>query len=132
MVARGRVMPEDAKDILVTYHGERCKVVLGPPHSVEQRNGTRISSGMPSIDLVDPETGEGRCGLTVEIPRARLRPGQVLVGGRAEGLRALTEGGVVRHTGRYYRSKEFDTTFAVCDLLIGPHRARSSDSSHSP
>lgn len=44
----------------------------------------------------------------------------MLVGGGDEGLRALTEAGVVRFTGAYYHSKEFDATFAVCDLLVGP------------
>jgi hypothetical protein len=76
-------------------------VVLGPPCFVVQRNGALIGSGMPSINLADPNTGELRIGLTMEILVAPLRPGQVLVGGKAEGLRALTEAGVVRHTGEY-------------------------------
>jgi hypothetical protein len=33
---------------------------------------------------------------------------------------------VVRFTGQYYRSKRFDATFAVCDLLVGPCRRRIS------
>jgi hypothetical protein len=48
------------------------------------------------------------------------------MGGGEEGLRVLTEAGVVRFTGMYYRSKRFGTTFAVCDLLGGPCRRRTS------
>jgi hypothetical protein len=55
-----------------------------------------------------------------------VRPGQVLVGGEEEGLRVLREAGVVRFTGRHYRSKGFAATFAVCDLLVGPSRRRTS------
>ena len=117
-----RAMSKAEKDTLVRYRGEEYKVVLGPPCFVEQRNGALMGSGMPTISLADPGTDSLRYGLTVEIPEAPLKPGQVLVGGRAEGLRALIEGGVVRHTGDYYRSKRFDATFAVCDLLIGPHQ----------
>jgi len=105
--------------IRVHYHCQEYQVVLGPPYFVEQDNGALLGSGMPTINLADPHTGELRIGLTVEIPEAPLKPGQVLVAGKAEGLRALTEAGVVRFTGNYYRSEEFATTFAVCDLLIG-------------
>lgn len=102
-----------------TYHGKEYLVVLGPAYYVEQHNGALLGSGMPTINLADPSTGELCVGLTVEIPEAPLKPGQVLVGGKAEGLRALTEAGAVRFTGRYYRSEEYAATFAVCDLLIG-------------
>jgi hypothetical protein len=81
---------------------------------------------MPTINLAAPNTGELRIGLTVEIPEAPLKPGQVLVCGKAEGLRALTEAGVVRFTGQYYRSNEFAATLAVCDLLIAPSCERSA------
>src|SRR4051794_2583972 len=90
---------------LVHYRGKLCHVVLGPPHLVEQANGALLGSGLPSINMADPRTGELLYGLTVEIPEAPLKPGQVLVCGKAEGLRALTEAGVVRHTGDYYRSR---------------------------
>jgi hypothetical protein len=93
---------------------------------VEQHNGALMGSGLPTINLADANTGELRIGLTVEIPEAPLKPGQVLVCGKEEGLRALTEGGIVRHTGEYYRSRKFDATFAVCDFLVGPHRRRES------
>jgi hypothetical protein len=116
-------MGKNSKDILVRYRGSDYQVVLGPPCYVEQKNGALMESGMPMIILADPETKEYCVGLTVEIPEAPLKAGQVLVGGREAGLQALTEAGVVRHTGDYYRSKEFDATFAVCDLLIGPLRA---------
>jgi hypothetical protein len=69
---------------------------------------------MPSIDLV----GDDGFGLSVEIPQAPLKLGQVLIGGFEEGLRALTEAGIVRHTGEYYKSKEYDATFPICDLLV--------------
>lgn len=119
---RGRVQvcgcePEDVR---VRYHGREYRVVLGPPYFVEQRNGALMGSGMPTVNLADPETGEPCHGLTVEVPGAPLRPGRVLVGGGVEGLRVLTEAGVVRFTGRYFRSGRHDATFAVCDLLAGP------------
>jgi hypothetical protein len=109
-------------DVQVKYHGEEYRVVLGPPCFVMQTNGALMSSGMPMVNLADPKTGELRRGLTVEIPEAPVSSGQVLVCGKAEGLQALTEAGVVRFTGEYYRTKEFDATFAVCDLLIAPAR----------
>lgn len=111
------------RDVRVRYHGKEYRVVLGPPYFVEQRNGALMGSGMPTVNLADPETGELCHGLTFEVPEAPLKPGQVLVGGREEGLRALTAAGVVRFTGEYYRSVVFDATFAVCDLLVGafPH-----------
>ncbi len=111
---------KNLEDVLVTYYGKEYRVVLGPPCFVEQRNGALMGSGMPTVNLADPETGELCHGLTFEAPEAPLRPGQVLVGGREEGLRALTEAGVVRFTGEYYRSVVFNATFAVCDLLVGP------------
>jgi hypothetical protein len=113
-------------DVRVKYHGTEYKVVLGPPVLVEQRNGALMGTGMPTIDLADPVTGERRVGLTVDIPQAPLKPNQVLVGGREEGLRALTEAGVVRHTGEYYRSREFGATFAVCDFLGMPERQKTT------
>jgi hypothetical protein len=105
-------------DVRVRYHGEEYRVVLGPPYFVEQANGALMGSGMPTIELADAETGELRHGLTVEIFEAPLKPGQVLVGGRDEGLGALTEAGVVRFTGRYYCSGKFNATFAICELLL--------------
>src|SRR5262245_19657220 len=99
------------------YHGTEYRIVLGPPTFVEQRNGALLGSGMPTINLADPESGELRVGLTVEIPEAPLKPNQVLVAGRQEGLRTLTEAGVVRHTGLYYQSQEYGASFAVCDFL---------------
>jgi len=119
-------MRRKRNDVRVQYHGVEFKVVLGPPYFVEQPNGALMGSGMPTINLADPNTGELRRGLTVEIPEAPLKPGQVLVGGKAEGLRALTEAGVVRLTGNYYRSEKFMATFAVCDLLIDPPCERNS------
>ncbi len=116
---------EDARELLTRYKGKVYRVVFGPPCFVEQRNGALLGTGMPSIELADPETGVPLHGLTFDIPEAPLRPGQVLVGGREEGLQALTEAGVVRFTGAYYRSKRFLATFAVCDLLVGPFRRRT-------
>jgi hypothetical protein len=122
---KGDTSGESFEGVLVRYDGKEYRVVLGPPCFVEQRNGALMGTGMPSIRLVDPDTGSPCYGLTFEIPEAPVRPGQVLVGGREEGLRALTEAGVVRFTGRYYRSKRFVATFAVCDLLVGPCRRRT-------
>ena len=116
---------EDFQGVLVRYEGKEYRVVLGPPHFTEQRNGALMGTGMPSIELVEPDTGCPCYGLTFDIPQAPVRPGQVLVGGREEGLRVLTEAGVVRFTGEYYHSKRFDATFAVCDLLVGPCRRRT-------
>jgi hypothetical protein len=113
-------------DVRTTYHGKEYRVVLGPPTFVEQRNGALMGSGMPTINIADPETGELRSGLTVEILEAPLKPNQVLVSGREEGLRALVEAGVVRHTGEYYRSREFNATFAVCDFLGLPERQKTT------
>src|SRR5262249_16554977 len=113
-------------DIRVTYRGKEYRVVLGPPAFVEQRNGALLGSGNSTINLADPETGELRVGLTVEIPEAPLRPNQVLVCGMEEGLRALTAAGVVRHTGEYYRSREYNATFAVCDFLGLPERQKAT------
>ncbi len=113
-------------DVRVIYRGREYRVVLGPPIFVEQRNGALMGTGMPTINLADPETGELRFGLTVDVPEAPLRPNQVLVGGREEGLRALTAAGVVRHTGEYYRSREYGATFAVCDFLGLPERQKMS------
>jgi len=113
-------------DIRVKYHGEEYRVALGPPIFVEQRNGALISTGMPTINLADPHSGELRIGLTFDIPQAPLNPGLVLVGGREEGLRALTEAGVVKHTGEYYRSRDHGATFAVCDFLGLPERQKTT------
>ena len=104
-------------DVRVIYDGHECRVVLGPPVHVELHSGALWCNEMPSIDLVEVKSGKSR-GLTVDIPAAQLKPGQVLVCGNAEGLRALTEAGVVRHTGEYFQSKKYDATFAVCDLLL--------------
>jgi hypothetical protein len=109
-------------DMLVKYHGEEYRVVLGPPILIEQRNGALMGTGMPTINLADPKTGELRIGLTVDIPEAPLKPNQVLVCGREEGLRALAAAGVVRHTGEYYCSREYGATFAVCDFIGLPER----------
>ena len=117
---------ESFEGVLVRYEGKEYRVVLGPPCYVEQRNGALMGTGMPSIELVEPDTGRPCYGLTFDIPQAPVRPGQVLVGGGEEGLRALTEGGVVRFTGTYYRSKKSLATFAVCVLLVGPFRRRTS------
>jgi hypothetical protein len=117
-------MHKKLTDVRVYYHDELCQVVLGPPCFVEQANGALLGSGLPSISLADPATGALLYGLTVEIPEAPLQPGQVLVGGRAEGLRALTEAGVVRHTGDYYRSTKYGAAFAVCDLLVRHNNER--------
>jgi hypothetical protein len=72
---------------------------------------------MPSTDLIDVKTGQGD-GLTTDNPAAQRKPGQVLVCGGAEGLRALTAIGIVRQTGEYFYSKKCNATFAVCDLLL--------------
>lgn len=116
--------------VWVRYRGEDYKLVLGPPCFVEQRNGALMGTGMPTVNLADPSTGELCIGLTVDIPEAPLKSGQVLVGGRAEGLRALTEAGVVRHTGEFYRSPKFDATFAVCELLIDEAAPRPTTLQH--
>ena len=116
----------DHRRVLTRYDGQVYRVVFGPPSFVEQRNGALLGSGMPSIGLADPETGVQRHGLTIEIPEAPLRPGQVLVGGGEDGLRALSDAGVVRFTGTEFHSKRFLATFAVCDLLVGPFRRRPS------
>ncbi len=108
-------MSKKLDGVRVRYRGEDYKLVLGPPCFVEQRNGPLMGTGMPTVNLADPSTGELCIGLTVDIPEAPLRSGQVLVGGKEEGVRALT---VVRHTREFYRSPKFDATFAVCDLLI--------------
>jgi hypothetical protein len=117
-------MPKDqpAADVRTKYHGKEYRVVLGPPYFVEQENGALMGTGMPMINLADLETGYPERGLTVDIPQAPLKPNQVLVCGGEEGLRALTEAGVVRHTGEYYCSREFGATFAVCDFLGLPER----------
>lgn len=111
--------------VLVRYYGKEYRAVLGPPYFIEQRDGAMMGSGMPSIDLSDPETGEKCYGLTCEAPEAPLRQGQVLVCGGEEGLRALSEAGIVRFTGHNYRSKRYGCTLAVCDLLVGPFRRRT-------
>jgi hypothetical protein len=105
-------------DVRVMYDGAEYRLYLGIPCWVEQANGELLTTGMPSIHLADPKTGELYHGLSMDIPEAQLKPGQVLVCGREEGLRALTEAGVVRFTGQYYRSAEFNETFPVCDLLM--------------
>jgi hypothetical protein len=96
------VSGKNLEDVLVRYHGEVFRAVLGPPCFVEQHNGALMGTGMPSINLVEPETGLPCHGLIFDIPKAPLRPGQVLVGGEEEGLRVLTEARVVRFTGKYY------------------------------
>lgn len=105
-------------DVRVSYHGQDYRVVLGPPYYTERGEGVLLGSGLPTINLADPQTGELRYGLTVEIPEAPLKPSQILVGGREEGVRALTEAGVVRPTGEFYRSDSYGATLAVCELLV--------------
>lgn len=122
----------EPEDVRVRYHGREYLVVFGPPYFVEQRNGALMGSGMPTVNLADPETGELCHGLTVEVPGAPLRPGQVLVGGGAEGLRVLADAGVVRFTGDYFRSEKHNATFAVCDLLAGRPRDPSGDREDAP
>src|SRR5690242_2048726 len=92
--------------VRVRYRGRDYHAVLGPTCFTEQANGALLGTGMPSIELIDPQTGEPRVGLTVDIPEAPLQPGQVLVCGRAEGVRALADAGVVRPTGQYYYAKD--------------------------
>ena len=62
-------MSEDNfEGVLVRYRGEEYRVVLGPPCSVQQRSGALVSTGMPSIELVEPDTARKRNELTFDIP----------------------------------------------------------------
>ncbi len=108
--------PKDLSDVVIRYHGEDYKAVIGALYAVEQKDGSFKFPDAPDITLVDPHTGAIR-GLAVHLPRVPLKPNQTLVCGGKEGLRALENAGIVKFTGQLIYSREYETTLAVCDVL---------------